>query len=108
MQNWQSQPPPMMQNQPFGSVSAVNTGKDQTLPIISLVLGILGVLLVCCWGGLPFGIGALVTGYLGMKNADGSPERYTGRSLAIGGLVLGAIGLIGTVLMIFLGIISKI
>lgn len=94
---WQNQP--NIQNQPFGA-AAFNQTRDQTLPTISLVLGILGVLLICCYGGVPLGLAALVTGYLGLKNADSNPMQYGGRGLAIGGLVLGIVSLLSSIVFI--------
>ena len=38
-------------------------GQDQTLPTISLILGILSIVLSCCYGGLPLGLAAAITGY---------------------------------------------
>ncbi|MET0751896.1 MAG: hypothetical protein ABWZ66_00915, partial [Pyrinomonadaceae bacterium] len=65
---WQSQPlQHQQQNNPFQTQQqnmqfaqpAYARGNDQTLPTISLVLGILSLLLVCCFGGFYFGIAAL-------------------------------------------------
>ena len=104
MQSWQN--PSQMQNHPMGAVPAVY-GANQTLPTISLVLGVLGLLLMCCWGGIPLGLGAIITGYLGMTNAANDPQRYGGRGLAIGGLVLGAISFVGGVLWFLLALIGN-
>ncbi|HTK25391.1 MAG TPA: DUF4190 domain-containing protein [Pyrinomonadaceae bacterium] len=94
---WQSAPPPApwqspqnMQSTPFGTPAFVQS-RDQTLPTIALVLGILSVLMICCYGGLWLGLPAAVVGFLGMKNADSDPTRYGGRGMAIGGLVLGIV-----------------
>jgi hypothetical protein len=105
MQNWQN--PAQMQNQPFGAPLAIH-GVNQTLPTISLVLGILGLLLLCCWGGLPLGTAAVITGYLGMNNANSDPQRYGGKGLAIGGLVLGAISIVGGLLLFLLAIAGNL
>jgi len=52
------------------------------------------IVFTCCYGGLPLGAAALVTGYLGLKNASENPARFGGRGLAIGGIVTGVIGLL--------------
>ncbi|MBA2736504.1 MAG: DUF4190 domain-containing protein [Pyrinomonadaceae bacterium] len=116
--NWnQYQPPrseplsprqnqPNIQNQPFG-VPAFNQSLDQTLPTVSLVLGILGFLLICCYGGFPLGLAAIITGYLGMKNAHNSPMQYGGRGLAIGGLVLGIVSLLSSFVFIIIAILAN-
>jgi len=90
------------------SPPAVNHSQDQTLPIISLVLGVLGFVLVCCHGGLPLGIAAVITGYFGMRNADQNPQKYGGKGMAIGGLILGAVGLLSGAVYIILYIIGSI
>lgn len=90
------------------SPPVANFSQDQTLPIISLVLGILGFVTVCCHGGLPLGIAALITGYLGMKNADQNPQKYGGRGMAIGGLILGAVGLLSGIVFIIFAILGSL
>ncbi|HEX8637773.1 MAG TPA: hypothetical protein VF692_06915, partial [Pyrinomonadaceae bacterium] len=49
---WQQTP---MQNQPFAA-PVYAASADKTLPTVSLVLGILGVVLVCCHAGVPLGL----------------------------------------------------
>ncbi len=90
------------------SPPAVNYSQDQTLPIISLVLGVLCFLTICCYGGIPLGLGAIITGYLGMKNADQNPQKYGGKGLAVGGLILGAIGLVSGFIFILIAIIGNL
>lgn len=90
------------------SPPAVNYSQDQTLPIVSLVLGVLGLVTICCHGGLPLGIAAAITGYLGMRNADQNPQKYGGKGMAVGGLILGAVGLLGGVVFIILAVIGTI
>jgi Domain of unknown function (DUF4190) len=63
-------------------------GQNQTLPIISLVFGILSV---CCYIGPITGIVALITGYLGMKNVNADPNQYGGKGLAMAGMIVGGI-----------------
>lgn len=81
------------------------TGSNQVLPIISLVLGIVGVF--CCWGGIAFGIGAAITGYIGYQNAERDPMNYGGRGMAIAGLVLGIVALVFSALFIIFSIIGS-
>ena len=96
---WQNQPlqqnqtyQPLQPNQPYNLTQV--QGQNQTLPTISLVLGIFAIVFTCCYGGVPFGAAALVTGYLGLKNANENPMQFGGRGLAIGGIVTGVIGLL--------------
>lgn len=89
------QPPPTMQ------------GPNQTLPVISLVSGVLAFVLICCYGGFPFGIAALVTGFLGFQNVTKDPVNYSGKGLAIAGMILGGVSFVlGVVFLIIGGALS--
>lgn len=63
-------------------------GVNQTLPIISLVLGIISL---CCYISPITGIAALITGYLGLKNIKADPMHFGGKGLAIAGMVTGGV-----------------
>lgn len=93
--------------QPFAAPSVINK-QDQTLPVISLILGVFGLVLICCYAGLPLGAAAIVTGYIGMNNANKDPMQYGGKGLAIGGLILGGIGVLINIVMILLIILSSL
>lgn len=98
---WDNQP--LINQVDFGMNQPVSFQEpNQTLPIISLILGILSVVLGCCWGGIPLGTGAAITGFLAIQNINREPMNYTGRGMAVGGIVTGAIGLILGLLMIIL------
>jgi len=98
---WQNQE--LGANTPFQPPPA-GQGQNQTLPIISLVLGIISL---CCYISPLTGIAALVTGYLGMKNANADPTQYGGKTMAIVGMVLGGLFLlIGLLYYIFVLIIG--
>jgi hypothetical protein len=107
--NWPSaQPPAQWQAQPFQPqqfASPVRTrSRDQTIPTIALILGILSLPMCWCgWMGLP----AAILGYLGMRNADNDPANYGGRGMAIAGLVMGIISLLVFVLFILISIASR-
>jgi len=95
--SWQNQD--IGQNTPF-QPPAAGTGKlNQTLPIISLVLGIVSL---CCYVSPITGLGALVTGFLGIKNIKSDPNQYGGKTLAIVGMILGGLFfLVGVVYWVF-------
>jgi hypothetical protein len=96
---WQNQPLQQQQNNPFQAPPqnmafaqpSYARGNDQTLPTISLVLGILSLLLICCFGGFYFGIAAVIVGFIGMNNANNNPSVYGGKGLAIAGMILGGV-----------------
>lgn len=86
--NWQNQN--VGQNTPFQPPPA-GQGLNQTLPIISLVLGIVSL---CCYIAPLTGTAALITGFLGMKNANNDPSQYGGKGLAIAGMICGGVFLL--------------
>lgn len=104
--SWQNQS--VGANTPFQPPVA-GGGQNQTLSIVSLVLGILSI--PCC-GFVVLGIGAAVTGFLAKKKADENPALYGGRGMALAGMIIGiitaVIGLILTVLQIFFGALNSL
>ncbi len=99
-----------MQNpQNIGQTPAPSAGGsvNQTLPIISLVFGILSL---CCYISPLTGLIALITGFMGMKNVGRDPNQYGGKTLAIVGMILGGlfffIGLAYWVFLLFFGGLS--
>jgi hypothetical protein len=75
-QNTPFQPPPM------------SSGQNQTLAIVSLVLGILSI---CCYIGWITGPAALITGWLHRKKVKENPAEFTGDGLALAGMIIGGI-----------------
>lgn len=100
---WQQAP---VQNPTFGAPGFVQSA-DKTLPTVSLALGVLGVLLLCCHGGFPLGLAAIITGFLGMRNADADPGRYGGRGMAIGGMILGVVALLSSIVFILIALVAR-
>ena len=92
------QPPPP----PVGPPSQLTPTNG--LAIAALVLGILSVVLLwTVWGGFVMGVLAIVFGAIGLSKAkDGAPNK----GQATAGLVLGIVGLIGTVLFVTLILIT--
>lgn len=108
----QSQPParyqnpqPAYQNQQFGQNYVA--AKDQTLPTISLILGICSFLLICCYGGIWLGLPAAIVGFIGLRNADSDTSKYGGRGLAIGGMVLGTITFLASLIFALIAIVAN-
>jgi hypothetical protein len=113
--NWPQSPPsappvpwnqPNMQNVPFASPGFARS-KDQTIPTISLILGIASIVLICCYGGIWLGAPAAVLGYLGIRNADNDRNKYGGRGLAIGGMVLGVISFLASMAVALVAIVAS-
>ena len=105
--NWpqtpSAQPPAAWQGQrdrgttPFAS-PGFRRSRDQTMPMIAMILGILSLPLVCCFGGIWLGLPAAVLGFMGLRNADRDPSRYSGRGMAIAGMVLGVISFLSSLI----------
>ncbi len=94
---WQNQQ--IGQNTPFQPPPAGGS-VNQTLPIISLVLGIASL---CCYISPLTGAAAIITGFIGMKNANNDPQNYGGKGLAIAGMIVGGIfGLLSILYWIFI------
>jgi hypothetical protein len=107
-QNWDAyQQNSNWQNQQLSAIPNGVIQKNQTLGTASLVLGILSILLMCCWGiGFPIGVAAFVTGYLGYKKVETDSTNFGGQGLAISGMVMGAISSLITIGFIILMIFS--
>jgi hypothetical protein len=116
--NWPQSPPAQpparwqqsqenIQNQIFTPPGFVRS-RDQTLPTLSLILGILSMILICCYGGIWLGLPAAILGYLGMRNADSDPGQYGGRGMAIGGMVLGVVSLLSSLVFAAIAIFGSI
>ncbi len=103
---WQNQA--SLQNPAYAPMMMTTGKQDQTLPTVSLVLGILSFVLICCWGGFPLGIVAVITGYLGMNNANSDPVKYGGRGMAIAGLILGIVSILSSIVYVIFAIIGGI
>lgn len=103
---WQGQSP-IFRNQSY-SVAGYMQSRDQTLPTVSLVLGLVALVLVCCYGGIWLGVPAAIVGFIGMKNADKDPSRYGGRGMAVVGMVLGAVTFLASMVFLFIGFIGRL
>ncbi|MSU62421.1 MAG: DUF4190 domain-containing protein [Pedosphaera sp.] len=76
---------------PFGSSSYMTTASSgpraHPLAITSLVLGCLGMIPCCCVGPL-LGIVGAILGVISLVQIGQEPDRWTGKGLAIAGIVL--------------------
>ncbi|HEX9959832.1 MAG TPA: DUF4190 domain-containing protein [Pyrinomonadaceae bacterium] len=107
VQNWQDQQ--LGANTPFQPPAVSGSGgQNQTLSIVSLVLGILS--LPCC-GWYVFGIAAIITGFIAKGKADNDPGNYGGRGMALAGMIMGAIslvlGIIVTIIWLAGGLVGR-
>ncbi|MEU4640198.1 DUF4190 domain-containing protein [Micromonospora sp. NPDC023814] len=94
----QAYPPPMYPNAGF---AGKGPGQQQnTLGLVSMILGIASIPLVCCYLGIPLGIAAVVTGWMGKQKAAQGLADNQGQALA--GLICGAIGAVLGLLQVVL------
>lgn len=98
--NWPQPPPsspPAQWQQPAAAPAqfaqfGILPSPNQTLAIVSLGLGI-GSLTIgwCCSLGLLLSPAALITGFIALSQIKKDPSKYTGKGLAIGGMVTGGV-----------------
>ena len=108
-QPWQA-PGGWQQPAPQGITPALAQTKAQTHPlaIISLIAGVLSVTFGLFCGGPIFGIAAIALGLIAFVQIKGNPGRYSGKGLAIGGIIIGSLWAVIFVLMMLIGIIGSI
>lgn len=88
---------------------AAGQAPQNTLGLISLILGIASIPLACCFGsGLLFGAAAAVLGYMGKQKAAQGLATNAGQANAgfICGIIGAAIALLWIILVAFLNVIS--
>lgn len=93
-ESWQNDPMHNPQYQPGSGIPAA--GQNQTLAIVSLVLGIASLLFCAGLTGPP----ALITGLMAKKKATNNPAEYGGAGLALGGIITGILGTLVLLLVI--------
>ncbi len=103
--NWQAPaaPPAVWQGQPMMTQYPMSLSPNQTLAIVSLSLGVASITIGwCCYLGLLLSPAALITGFIALGQIKKDPQQYTGRGMAIGGIVTGVVYLGGLVLLVVL------
>jgi hypothetical protein len=102
-----AQPFPQQPAQSYGHGLGQPTGpKNEPLAVASLIAGIVGIPLLCCWIlGFPISIAALVTGFLARRRISESNGALTGDGMALAGLILGAVGVVLSIVLIVLWVV---
>ncbi|CCH21284.1 DUF4190 domain-containing protein [Micromonospora lupini] len=102
---------PYGQQQPYGAPTYPNAGYPQqqgqnnTLGLVSMILGIASIPLVCCvFLGIPVGIAGVVTGYLAKQKVAQGQASNAGQAKA--GLICGAVGVGLGILLLILNIVG--
>ena len=86
---------------------AGNTGQQMNvLALISMITGIVGFPASCCCAfiSIPLAIAAIATGAVALVQFRSEPARYTGKGMALAGLICGICVLLLTILVFALGL----
>jgi hypothetical protein len=94
---WQPPAPPAMYPR--------KTAPSQNIALASMITGIAGVLMASCFGPVP-GIAALVLGLVALSQIKKSPEKYSGKGMAIAGIVIGSLTIVFYILLIIAWILA--
>jgi hypothetical protein len=71
----------------------IQSGRTNGLAITSLVLGIVSLPLLSCYGaGIPFGIAAVITGLISRNQIKASNGMQSGEGMALAGIITGGVG----------------
>ncbi|MGC4856141.1 DUF4190 domain-containing protein [Micromonospora sp. DT4] len=104
---------PYGQQQPYGAPTYPNAGYPQaqgqnnTLGLVSMILGIASIPLICClYLGIPVGIAGVVTGYLAKQKVAQGQASNAGQAKA--GLICGAVGVGLGILLLIVGIVGNV
>lgn len=94
---------PYQQPQIQTTTAAQPQKPNQTLSIVSLVLGILSATIgCCCWLHVPLSIAAIITGIIGMQKVKAGTGG--GNGMALAGVIVGGIVLVVYTLLAFAGL----
>ena len=103
----QPMPGPGYPTMGYGQPVAMGPQND-SMAITSMVLGIVGVPLMCCYIGWAAGIAAIVVGILSRNKIKASNGALTGDGMALAGIICGGVVVsltaLWVVLVVFLGV----
>ncbi|MET8118867.1 DUF4190 domain-containing protein [Micromonospora sp. NPDC005189] len=90
-----------------GYPQAQGQGQNNTLGLVSMILGIASIPLVCClYIGIPVGIAGVVTGYLARQKVAQGQASNAGQAKA--GLICGAVGVVLGILLLILSVVAQV
>ena len=76
---------------------------NQVMGILSLIMGLSSITVGwCCYTGMLLGPAAIILGAITLFQHKNDPMRYGGKGLGIAGIILGALYLVGIILVILL------
>jgi len=76
--------------------------KSNPMALTGMILGVVSVTFVCCCYGFPFNVAGIVFSIVGLVQIKNDSERYSGKGMAIAGLILSILSiLLGIGVLIF-------
>jgi hypothetical protein len=102
VQQWQPGQPVHQPNYAFAPHPMMMVqSANQTLPIVSLSLGVASITIGwCCYIGVLLGPAAMITGFIGLAQNKSNPQAFGGKGLAIAGIAMGALYFVGLIFLI--------
>lgn len=102
-------PPPLNEQAPvigtyYGNSQgySVSGPRNDGLGIASMIVGIVGLTVTCCWFVAIAGdIVAIVLGIVSLNKISNSNGERSGKGFAIAGIVLGGLGIVGVIVFFF-------
>lgn len=91
---WTPPPPPGQSwgNNAVGANYAYSQTPQQTLALISMITGIVSCTVgMCCYIGTLTGPVAIIMGIIALVQIKNEPQKYTGRGMAIAGIITGSL-----------------
>lgn len=91
--------------QPVSPIQSVPIRKTNPLALTGMILGIVAVTLgLCCCYGFPFNVAGIVFSILGLVQIKKSPEQYSGKGMAITGLILSILSILLVIGLLIFGV----
>lgn len=87
-----------------GANSSGRTPQTNGFAVAGLIIGLFSLLSFCCCAGIPFNLLGMIFSIIGLVQINNRPETYSGKGLAIGGLITSGLSLIFGVGVQLLGI----
>lgn len=93
-------PPPVA-----GMVAGAPNTKTNPLAVTGMILGIVSMTVgLCCCYGLPFNLLGIVFSAIGLVQIKNNPESYTGKGMAITGLILSILSIFVAAALLAVGV----
>ncbi len=90
---------------PSQQVMAPQRQTNNGMAITGMILGIISLVLLCCWYGIPFNILGLVFSIIGLSQIKKNPNQQ-GKGMALAGLICSIISIVAGMAMLALGLAS--